>query len=409
MTSVRTLTLTDVRRLSITRQHLGVSDAGMVDVFRDLGCVQLDPISAVARSHQLVLWSRLGAYAEDELRSLLWKDGSLFEYWAHAASIVRTEDYPLHHYKMRHYVVDDDSAWGKRMQKWLEEYAPMREMILTRLREEGAMFSRDFDDDSPRHTNHVWYSGRMVPRMLDYLWTRGEIMVAGRKGNQRQWDLAERVLPEWTPREVWEPDKVCYEAAQIAIRALGVARDTHIKRHFTRNRYPNLPEILGQLVQHQLIEPVNVINDEGTTLAGTWYMHTDDIPLLDALQNGAWKPRTTLLSPFDNLICDRERTETLWDFVFRIEIYVPKDKRQYGYYVLPILHGDRLIGRIDPKFNKRTKTLEIFNVFAEPDAPDDSATLNAIRENVASLAAFIGAESVRFDNVPPQWQALTAM
>jgi uncharacterized protein YcaQ len=112
------------------------------------------------------------------------------------------------------------------------------------------------------------------------------------------------------------------------------------------------------------------------------------------------------LSPFDNLICDRDRTELLFDFYFRIEIYVPKAKRQYGYYVLPILHGDKLIGRIDPKMDRKTGTLHVFNVYAEENAPDDPAVAQAIGQNIVDLAQFLEAKQIEWGNVPEKWSAM---
>jgi uncharacterized protein YcaQ len=123
------------------------------------------------------------------------------------------------------------------------------------------------------------------------------------------------------------------------------------------------------------------------------------------LAAGDWQPHTTLLSPFDNLICDRERTERLWDFYFRIEIYTPEAKRQYGYYVLPILHGERLIGRIDPRLERKTGILHINSIHAEPDAPDDTATGQAVADAIAGLAGFLGAREIRYsDRLPAGWR-----
>jgi len=128
----------------------------------------------------------------------------------------------------------------------------------------------------------------------------------------------------------------------------------------------------------------------------------DDLPLCDRIEAGAYNGRTTLLSPFDNLICDRNRTEALWDFLFRIEIYVPADKRQFGYYVLPILHGDRLIGRVDPQYNRKTRTLHIQHVYAEADAPPEAAA--DIRAAIVSLATFIGAQQIEYGEVANVWK-----
>ncbi|HVC31247.1 MAG TPA: crosslink repair DNA glycosylase YcaQ family protein, partial [Steroidobacteraceae bacterium] len=224
---MRTISPTLARRLAITRQRLaGPRPAATVDgifeLVRDLGCLQLDPISAVARSHLLVLWSRLGAYDPASLETLLWDERRLFEYWAHAASIVLTEDYPIHSLMM-HQGDAGLSGWRRRLHQWVAENAVLRDQILSRLRESGPLPARTFADlpvsvdyltfvegkinsapsaaEPPADAQPVsrgWNWGRNVDRMLSFLWSRGEIMVAGRSGGQKLWDLAERRLPEWT-------------------------------------------------------------------------------------------------------------------------------------------------------------------------------------------------------------------
>ncbi|MCC6805624.1 MAG: YcaQ family DNA glycosylase [Anaerolineae bacterium] len=402
----RTITKTTARRLAIARQRLAgtpppATAESILDVVRDLGCLQLDPISAVARSHQLVLWSRLGQYKLADLDRLIYADRHLFEYWAHVASIVLTEDYPIHHWRMRNYVNGDgDDPWSLRVRDWIEQNRDLHDFILAELTEKGAMLSRELELDGvdPKHwVSSGWTSGRNVSRMLDFLWSQGRIMVAGRSGVQKKWDLAERCLPEWTPRDQWESDQVVAYAAQKSLRALGVGTIQHIKLHYTRGRYPDLARVLTELEKQGRVARVGI---EG--VSGTYYIHADDLLLLDRIEAGDWEPRTTLLSPFDNLICDRKRTETLWDFYFRIEIYVPADKRQYGYYVLPILHGDQLIGRIDPTFERKTRTLRVSNIYAEPGAPADAAP--AIRASIKSLAGFLGAKQIEYGEVANVWR-----
>ena len=183
-----------------------------------------------------------------------------------------------------------------------------------------------------------------------------------------------------------------------------MARPAHIEKHFTRNRYPDLATVLDELEADGRICRLQ-IKDEEKIWPGKWYVHNDDLALLDRLESGAWEPRTTLLSPFDNLICDRDRTQELFDFHFRIEIYVPKAKRQYGYYVLPILHGDRLIGRIDPKMDRKKKRLDINAVYAEPDAPMTAGTGRAIAGVIEELASFAGAKEIAYvEPAPAGWR-----
>ncbi len=407
---MRTISLHTARRLFIQRQRLNdlhpANDAaGILDITRDLGCLQLDPISAVARSHQLVVRSRVGNYDLAALDQLLWQDRSLFEYWAHVASIVLTEDYPIHALLMRTYLRGEpQTAWRERTLHWVKTNAKLQRQILRELQQHGPLPSRVFEN--PNEGEAGWYSsgwtsGRDVSQMLDYLWTTGKIMVAGRSGIQKLWDLSERCLPDWTPREKLPEKEVVRRAAQRALRALGVATPQQIKIHFTRNRYPHLTERLHELAAAGVIQRLHVGDEKGE-----WYIHADDVPLLDRIEkNELAFERTTLLSPFDNLICDRTRTRQLFNFDFTIEIYVPAHKRQYGYYVLPILHGDRLIGRIDPKFDREHNRLHIHAVHAEKDAPLNRKSARVVRDAIEDLATFLGATDVHYTHlVPSGWQ-----
>jgi hypothetical protein len=410
MKMLRTLTPTHVRRLAIVRQHLAdncspATPEGILQTVQDLGCLQLDPISVVARSHTLVLRSRVGSFDHADLDRLLWEDRSLFEYWAHAASIVLTEDYPIHNAMMRNFS-NGTSVWDGRVHAFMRENAALRQHILDALKN-GPMLSRQFEDLSERGwQSSGWTGGRNVGRMLDFLWFQGEIMVVGRQGGQKVWGLAESHFPDWTPRDVLDDHTLVYRAAQKSLRALGVATAAHIRFHYIRGRYPNLPTVLKAQEKDSLIEQVR-IEENGKNWPGVWYIHTDDVPLLEQIQAGEWNPRTTLLSPFDNLICDRKRTQKLFNFDFKIEIYVPKEKRQYGYYVLPILHGDQVIGRIDPLFERKTGRLNINAVYAEPDAPKNAG--RAVAKAIKELADFLGAKDIVYgDVVPDMWKkALT--
>ncbi len=405
-----TLTPRLARRLALTRQRLaGPPPGSLLEVAQDLGCLQLDPLTVVARSHQLVLWSRAGLYRLAELDKLLWEERRLFEYWAHCASIVLTEDYPLYAAKMRHYP-RADSDWGQRTRAWVKQNDKLRRYILAQLRRHGPLLSRDLEEEGQLAAGWVstgWTSGRNVSSMLDYLWTSGKIMVAGRQGIQKVWDLTERCLPAWTPRQTLTERQVVRQAAQKSLRALGVGTARHIERHFIRGRYPGLNRVLAELQAEGQIQPVTIqAGPRAPAWPGPWYIHTQDLPLLSALADGGWQPRTTLLSPFDNLICDRQRTAQLFDFDFRVEIYTPKAKRRYGYYVLPIVHGDQLIGRLDPELDREAGRLTINAVYAEPGAPKTRTAARAIAEVVENLAAFLEARQIVYNKakVPAAWK-----
>ena len=399
------------RRLAVTRQWLAGQRppdgaAGIMEVAGDLGYLQLDPISVVARSHQLVLWSRLGGYRLGELDRLLWEERRLFEYWSHGASIVPTDDYQLHHLLMRRYP-SDRNAYNRRVRAWLADNQALRRSILRQLRAGGPLPGKALEDRAAVGWRSAgWTSGRNVERMLDVLWAQGRIMVAGRAGQQRLWDLAARWLPEWTPTGRLPEREVVRRSAQRSLRALGVATARDIDRHFTQGRYPGLAAVLAGLERAGRVERVRVAAD-GAEWPGPWYVHAEDLPLLERLQAGEWRPRTSLLSPFDNLIIGRERTERLFGFRFRMEIYVPKAARRYGYYVLPLLHGDRLVGRVDPAMDRRTGRLLVHAVHAEPDAP--AAAGPALAAALGELAAFLGADQVELRQPPPPvWRTALA-
>jgi uncharacterized protein YcaQ len=333
------LTLAQARRIAIRAQLLDGRARDVLDTVTRLGFLQIDTVRAVAPPQYLVLWSRLGPYDAAELDRLLWEERKLFEW---RAFIYPMADLPLIRSRMRRFVSSGRSARDHRVRAWLRDNAAFRRHVLRELERRGPLVSRDLEDRSTRPwRSGGWTNARNVTLMLELLSGAGEIAVVGRRGGQRLWDLAGRWYPETETVPAREADRAL---AERRLRALGVeSRD-------------------GRFFAHP-----------------AWAEAADE-PL---------PPRTTLLSPFDRLIYDRERTEALFGFRYRLEIYVPKAKREYGYYVLPILHGDRLVGRVDPEYDRRARVLHVNAVYAEPDAD-----LGGFDEALASLAEFVGAERV---------------
>jgi uncharacterized protein len=388
------LSVTAARRLAVRAQRLdGPVPRGrpereaILDVCRSLRCLQIDPTNVVARNHQLVVFSRLGAFDPALLERLTYQDRELFEYWAHEASLVLSEDLPLHRYLMR--------TWRHpRAQRWWDLNAAFRAHILDRLRADGPLPLREIDDRSVAPwLSTGWTHQRNVSRMLDLMWVRGHVGIAGRAGGQRLWDLMERCLPPGAPDGDPGDEEVTRTAVLLALKALGVARAPHIRAHFTRGRYPDLKEALVVLSRDGLIVPVEV---DG--LGSGWWMRADD-----AEPDGDWRGRTALLSPFDNLLCDRARTEQLFGFSHRLEIYTPKAKRRWGYFVLPILHHDRLIGRADLAIDRKANRLVAHAIHREPDAPRGKAVARAIRRELERLAKWQGGGDLELRAVPAAW------
>jgi uncharacterized protein YcaQ len=385
------LDLRSARRLALNAQRLAgprppPTAEGLLEVARAIRCIQLDAVGVVGAPTQLLVpFSRLGPYDRRLLDQLAFEDKTLFHYFAHAASLVLTEDYPIFALTMGPYESRPDK-WGKLISSWLKDNRELRASILEQIAARGTLRSRDFPNTARTDwRSSGWTEGRSVNRMLDFLWVEGVLMVAGRSGQERLWDLSERWFPAWTPRDELTPGDRSDLAVEHALRALGIATPRHVSQYFLRanmrGRYYDLTGSIGRLVRSDKVLPAKVAGQPGE-----WYLHRDSLPLLDA----AWQPRTVLLSPFDNLIADRKRTLELFGFDYTIEIYVPPAKRKRGYYAMPILAGDRIVGTVDPRFDRSTGTLIVNRVVLEPGA----RVTGAIRKAVADLARFVGAGRV---------------
>jgi len=332
MQPMREVTPAEGRRIAVRAQLLDGSATGVLDTVRRLGFLQLDPISVVAPPQHLVLFNRLPRFSPEELDRLVWETRELIEWNAY---LWPAEDLPFLRARMR----STECPLDKRLVAYLKEHASYRRYILRELERRGPLLSREIEDHH-EHTReaHRWWGERKMGLMLGVLNARGEVAVVGRRGKQRLWDLAERWYPE-TERVSWAEAKRHFEEKRF--RALGVKLER------------------GRLVAHP-----------------------------DA-EDGAVGRRVAFLSPFDQLVADRDRAEVLWNFYYRLEMYVPKAKRQYGYYVLPILRGDKVIGRIEPIFDRKSKALSLSGLWWEPGVRPPS-----LDAPLARLARFLGAAEV---------------
>ena len=410
--ALRTIDRSTARRLAITVQRLAgtpprSSPNAVLGVIRSIRCVQLDPIAVVDRSPLLVLGSRVAGFDPKHLDRLLWRDHSVYEYWAHAASVVLTEDHPIHAWYMRQYLRDDGSAWNRRRLDWMAANAKLKRSVLAQVRRDGPVLARQISGGLTGESwrSSGWTNERNVDRMLGFLWASGRVMVAGREGIQKRWDLTERVLPADAPRERLSDLEVTRRAVDRSLRGLGVGTAKHIKSHFTRDRYPELNRVLAEFERTGRVERV-VVEHDGAPMPGTWYVHGDDMPLLERIERGRWEPRATMLSPFDNLIADRARAELLFDLSYRMEIYVPKAKRRYGYYSMPVLDGDRFVARVDPAMDRANRRLLVRAVHAEPGVRTTRESGRPVAEAVWDLASWLGATEIELDgSVPAAWRS----
>jgi uncharacterized protein len=373
-----TLTIPEARRRAVAGQLLPAPKGTSVfDVVDHLGYLQLDPTNSIARTHLLVLWSRLGSFDEAELERLRWETRELYEY---AAAIVPTADHPIHKTHMRRFPDAYGGPWPARLHKWLRENAALRRSIVSQLRKNGPTAGRDLEDISKRSWRSTgWTNNRNVSRMLELMHAKGQIVVADRSGQHRIWDLGENWLPRDSERLT--NSQADRRMMDRSARNLGVATASEIRREFfAGGPWPGPEPAFKSLVRDKTLLPVEL---EG--LKGERFVHRDMLEVPAQRRNF-----TTFLSPFDPLIRDRKRNLAFWDFDFKIEIYVPKEKRKYGYFVLPILHGDDLVGRIDPVFDRKTGVLEVQGVWWEEGKKEV-----ALEQPLERLAAFVGAESIR--------------
>lgn len=329
---MRIVTRDEARRIAVRAQLLDGSATSVLDTVGRLGFLQIDPISTVAPAQHLVLWSRLGPYDPAELDRLLWEERKLVEWNAYVWSL---EDLPLLMARMRRRC-SGATASERMSNEFLRDHASLRRYVLRELEQNGPMLSRELRDHSRarRAEAHPWWGARNVSLMLEILNIRGVVAVVGRRAGHRLWDLAGRWYPEVEKVPLRDAERAL---AEKRFRALGVR--------------------LGRR---------------------GWEAHpdADDRPV---------PGRVTFLSPFDRLIHDRARAETLFDFRYRLEMYVPKGKREYGYYVLPVLAGDRIVGRIEPRFDRATGTLEVLGAWGDTSRADEA---------LGGLAAWLGAERI---------------
>jgi len=315
----RTVSIEDARRIAVRAQLLDGSARGVLSTVRGLGFLQLDPIATVAPAQELVLWSRLGAFDPRALDRLLWRERKLVEW---NAFVWPVETLPALRALMRRERRSERTGAERWRRDFVRENAGFRRYILRELDRRGPLLSRELDDRSagPRQ-RHRWYGARKVGLMLATLHLRGELAIVGRQGGQRLWDRAERWWPENGTLPIARAEA---SLAEQRFRSLGVRLER-----------------------------------------GEWVAHpeADASPVPD---------RAVVLSPFDRLVHDRARAEALFGFRYRLEMFVPAAKREYGYYVLPLLAGDRIVGRVEPRFDRETGELEVLGAWGDTSRLDEA-------------------------------------
>ena len=353
------LSKAQARRIAVRAQLLDAQrPRDLLAVVRQLTLVQIDPTAAIAPSADLVLWSRLGsAYAPADLKRALEEDRTLFE---RDALVRPMEDVGVHLAGAK------DFPDYERSRAWLRDNDSFRSDILKLLRRSGPMTSREIPDTSVvQWASSGWTNNRNVTQMLEFLMMRGEIAIAGRVGRERLWDLPERVYPAINAPSVEEAERIKNERR---LASLGIARQK------TR-AMPMEPTHVDEAGEPAVVEGVK----------GEWRVDP-------GLLGDDFEGRTALLSPFDRLVHDRVRTLELFDFEYTLEMYKPAAKRRWGYFALPILHEDRLVGKLDAAADRKASTLRV-NAIHE-DVKFTRAMTKAVQAELEDLASWLGLSAI---------------
>jgi uncharacterized protein YcaQ len=389
------LSLAEARALLLAAQGLdragakGATKAGVRAAIRRMGVLQIDTIHVVARSPYLVLWSRLGAYDPVWLDELL-AEGRIFEYWAHEASFLPIEDYPLFRRRMR----ETGSLGWKYSHEWMAENRATVRKIRAHLRAHGPVRAADFTRADGKGGG--WWGWKPEKRALEYLFSAGELMIARRERFQRVYDLRERVLPGWNDAALPSASATHRALAANAVRALGVATARWAADYY-RMSLADTAAAIESLVRDGELLPARI-----ESVAGDAFLHRDHRAALAAIHRGRHPSHTTLLSPFDPVVWDRKRVLALFGFDYRIECYTPAPKRRYGYFTLPILTGDRLVGRLDAKAHRVAGLFEVKSLHLEEDIALDDALAERIAGAIHACAAWHGTPRVRLRRVMPR-------
>jgi uncharacterized protein YcaQ len=394
------VSLSTARTLALTKQGLAHRSQNndkqaILQTVHRLGYVQVDTIHIVARSQYLVPLSRLGLYRPEDLDELLYDANGrrLFEYWGHMASILPLEDYRYYLARMAWYR-DVGPSWEK---KWRDENRQVIADVLAEVRRRGPLSSRDFQD--PRHKRGTWWDWKPAKRALDHLWSTGDLAVCRRINFEKIYDLTERVLPEWVNQTPPTEEARLRYFTLRAVGAMGIVfKPRTIALYFSFN---SQTRAVGALAQKLLDEgALAAVEVEG--LADTGLVLTEDLPLLERIAAAEAAPdRTTLLSPFDNLVWDRELLQSLWAFDYSLEAYTPAAKRRWGYFCLPILRRGTLIGRLDPKMDRQTGVMIWRAIYLEDGVALDDALLQDLAGTAREFMAFHGAQALTIERSQP--------
>lgn len=400
-----------IRALALHTQGLGSANRRrgkptVEDVYSAVdrvGWVQIDTLQVVNRSQYIALWSRLGKYDMGHLDSLLFDGGNtaadngrrLFEYWAHAACII-----PLTSYRWLMPMMSRRAAGrGTWHRNWVAdpENAQFVESLLERVREDGPARPADFR--TGKRAPGSWWNWDNAKIGLEHLYDVGTLAISNRVNFQRIYDVRERVIPEWVDRREPTEEEGLKRLLEISLRSLGACEPVQVGDYFHAKRTEAKP-LVESLVADGTFARVkaNLADGEARELL----VHRDNLPTLDMAADGEVRAgRTTFLTPFDSLFWARGRDMGFWKFRQTLECYVPEPKRIWGYFCLPILYGDRLVGRFDPKVERKTGVLRIKALYLEPGVRPSARLAASVARAMRDFMRFHNATEMVIERSEP--------
>jgi uncharacterized protein len=362
-----------LHRQGLLNTDFGEGKDGVYNVIKRLGYVQIDTLAVVARAHHHVLWSRLPGYRENYLDQLV-EEKKVFEYWSHAASYLPMENF--------RFSIPRKKAYEDGIKHWFPVDEKMKKYVFDRIRAEGPLRSKDFEHNS---RNESWFDWKPAKRALEQLFMEGKLMVSRRQGFQKVYDLAERVLPEWVNTTFPTNEEVAENLIMESINSQGLVTIEEIG-YLRISIKPHLMNLIKKLQESHKIVPVKIEDIDAVYYTFPEFTEFDEKPDVSELH---------ILSPFDNLVIQRKRLQMLFDFDYVIECYVPEKKRKYGYFSLPLMYGNRFIGRMDSKADRKMGNFIVRSLDWEVQ-PVKNVIKEAFEEKLNKFAEFNGCRNIVF-------------
>ncbi|MEM7659834.1 MAG: crosslink repair DNA glycosylase YcaQ family protein [Bacteroidota bacterium] len=386
------LTESQARRLTLSCQGLwgktpfAKRESGVHQVIEQLGYIQIDTISVIQRSHHHVCWTRVPTYEPKHLHQLI-AEKRVFEYWSHAAAFLPMRDY-------RFSLPRKEALRSGKKKHWHERDQQLQRYVLDRIAAEGPLQSRDFDKGD--HATSAWWGWKPAKRALEQLFMEGQLMIQERRNFQKVYEVTERVLPAEIDTRFPTDAEMARHLIAVFLQAHGLAQEaafTHLRKSWKKVVRKELKE----MEEEGLIQEIRIAESDQSVWV--WTEHLEQLPIR---KKQAW---VHLLSPFDNVVIQRDRLSFLFGFDYLIECYVPRPKRQFGYFSLPILFGEEMVGRTDLKADRKKRILLVQHLWLESPSAKDDSFIYQLSKKLWEMARVHDCDSIQVNHIhPPEFR-----